>query len=479
MAPWKRHVLQFNITEDDLAPLLSYSTCIGLGLITINDCDSPLNSSGLKDTPSVSVTTGIADPLEEYKDVFEGLGDLPGEYHIVTDDRVPPVIHPPRRVPVALRSQIKEKLDEMVASGVLAPVTEPTEWVSSMLVIVKPNKLRICLDPRDLNKAIRREHYQMPTVEEVATRLSQAKKFTVVDAKDGFWQKRLDTESSYKTTFNTPFGRYRWQRMPFGISLAPEVWQRTMHEFVEDLEGVEVIADDFLIAGFGSTDREVNQSLERNEHAFLEKCRLWNLKLNHAKVKRHQTSVKFMGHLLTAQGLMPDPEKIQAILQMPEPEDVTALKRFLGMVTYLAKFMPHLSEMTGPLRRLEDKNVAFQWLEQHFLAMNTIKKFLTEAPVLRYYDVSKPVTVQCDASQSGLGAVLLQEGQPVCYASRALTDTESRYAQIKKEMLAITWACDKFDQYLYGRDTVTVETDHEPLKSVFKKEIHKSPKHLQ
>ena len=135
--------------------------------------------------------------------------------------------------------------------------------------------------------------------------------------------------------------------------------------------------------------------------------------------------------------------------------------------------------MTEPLRRLEDKNVEFQWLDQHSIAMNTIKKFLTEAPVLRYYDVSKPVTVQCDASQSGLGAVLLQDGQPVCYASRALSDTESWYAQIEKELLAITWACDKFDQYLYGRDKVTVETDHEPLKPVFQKAIHKSPKRLQ
>ena len=113
----------------------------------------------------------------------------------------------------------------------------------------------------------------MPTVEEVATRLSQAKKFTVVDAKDGFWQKCLDTESSYKTTYNTPFGRYRRKRMPFGISSAPEVWQRTIREFVEDLEGVELIADDFLIARFGNTDHEVNQSLERNERAFFKKCR--------------------------------------------------------------------------------------------------------------------------------------------------------------------------------------------------------------
>ena len=203
------------------------------------------------------------------------------------------------------------------------------------------------------------------------------------------------------------------------------------------------------------------------------------MKLNRAKVKRHQPSVKFMVHLLTSQGLIPDPKKIQAILQMPELEDVTALKRFLGMVTYLAKFMPHLQEMTEQLRRLEDKNVEFQWLDQHSIAMNRIKKFLTEGPVLCYYDMSRPVTVQCDASQSGLGAVLLQYGQPVCYASCVLTDTESRYAQIEKELLAITWVCGKFDQYLYGWDKVTVETDHEPLKPVFQRAIHKSPKCLQ
>ena len=150
-----------------------------------------------------------------------------------------------------------------------------------------------------------------------------------------FSQKRLDTDSSYKTTFNTPFGRYRWKRMPFGICSAPEIWQRTMHEFVEDLEGLEVIADDFLIAGFGTTDDEVNLNLESNERAFLEKCRQLNLKLNRAKVCRHQSSVKFMGHLLTSEGLKPDPDKIQAILQLPEPADRPALKRFLGMVMYL------------------------------------------------------------------------------------------------------------------------------------------------
>ena len=464
----QKKVLNFNIIDGEYQPILSLDTSIRLGLISLRDCDV----LALTTSPQV-------DLLEEYKDIFGGLGELPGEYKIVTDNSVQPKIHPPRRVPVALRPKIKAKLDELVERKVIVPVTEPTEWVSSMLVVVKPNKIRICLDPRDLNQAIKREHYQMPTIEEVATRLSKAKKFTVLDAKDGFWQKKLDRESSYKTTFNTPFGRYRWLRMPFGISSAPEVWQRTMHEFVEGLHGVEVIADDFVIAGFGDTDEEANKSLEDNERSFFAKCRTWNLKLNKDKVKRAQTTVPFMGHLLTPQGLKADPTKIEALIAMPEPEDVLALKRFLGMVNYLSKFMPHLSDMTEPLRRLEDKDVEWQWLKQHSIAFNTVKKYITETPVLKYYDVEDDVTIQCDASETGLGAVLMQNGQPVSYASRALTDTERRYAQIEKELLAIVWSCKKFDQYIYGRDVVQIESDHEPLQAVFKKSIHQSPKRLQ
>ena len=438
--------------------------------MTINDSDSSVNDVSktlvLTPTPAESdyserprpaprsslrkavraAVKAQSDLLTEYKDVFEGLSDLPGEYHIVTDEAVKPVIHPPRRVPVSLREQIKAKLDEMVQRDIITSVTEPTPWVSTMLVVVKPDKLRICIDPSDLNRAICREHYQMPTIEEVASRLTNAKKFSVLDAKDGFWQKRLDTESSYKTTFNTPFGRFRWNRMPFGISSAPEVWQRTMNEFVEYLDGVEVIADDFLIAGFGKTEDEVLRSLEANERAFSEKCRMWNLKLNRRKVKRCQSSVRFMGHLLTSDGLKAIPEKIQAIIEMSEPGDITALKRFLGMVNY----MPRLSDMTEPLRRLDDKEVEFRWTNSHTTAVEAIKKAVTAAPVFRFFVVRKPVTIQCDASETGLGAVLLQDGQPICYASRALTDTETRYAHIEKELLAIVWSCDKFDQYIYG-----------------------------
>ena len=267
--------------------------------------------------------------------------------------------------------------------------------------------------------------------------------------------------------------------MPFGISSAPEVWQRRMHEFVEDLEGVEVIADDFLIAGFGETDAEVNSGLEKNERAFFKKCREWNLKLNKLKLKGAQTKVRFMGHLLTPNGLKVDPAKVEAILDMPPPTDVKCLKRFLGMVNYLAKFLPLLSNMTEPLPRLEDKAVDWCWLAQHQKAFTTVKEYLAKVPVLKYYDVNEEVTIQCDASETGLGAVLMQKGQPIAFASRALTDTETRYAQIEKELLAIVWSTDKFNQYILGREVVHLESDHEPLKAVFTKLIHKSPKRLQ
>ena len=191
--------LTFNVIDGEYQPILSLNTSIALGIVTLHDCD----------VLSLTISSRSNAILEEFKHVFERLGELPGEYKFITGETVKPKVHPPRRVPIALRPKIKEKLDELVQRKVITPVTEPTEWVSRILAVIKPNKIRICLDPRDLNEAIKREHYQMSTIEEVATRLNRVKLFTVVDAKDGFWQKRLDLESSYKTTFNTHFGRYR------------------------------------------------------------------------------------------------------------------------------------------------------------------------------------------------------------------------------------------------------------------------------
>uniref|UniRef100_A0A8C5Q177 Reverse transcriptase RNase H-like domain-containing protein n=1 Tax=Leptobrachium leishanense TaxID=445787 RepID=A0A8C5Q177_9ANUR len=176
--------------------------------------------------------------------------------------------------------------------------------------------------------------------------------------------------------------------------------------------------------------------------------------------------VRFHGHILSWEGLKADPDKLRAILDMPQPENVKSLQRFIGFVTYLAKFLPHLSEVCEPLRRLLDKDA-------------DIKHLVTDTPVLKYYDVTTPVTIQSDASKTGLGCCLLQAGQPIAFASRALTLTEQNYAQIEKECLSIVFACQRFHHYLYGRDEITAETDHKPLISIFKKPLLCAPKRLQ
>ena len=172
--------------------------------------------------------------LKQFPQVFaEEVGKLDGKYHIKIDCAVNPVQHAPRRVPVAIRERLKSELDRMQEQDIIAPVTAPTPWVSSLVVVPKKNgTLRLGLDPKDLNRAIQREHYPLPTIEDVATRLHGAKVFTKLDVRNGFWHVHLDYASSYLTTFNTPFGRYRWKRMPFGIRSAPEVFQRKMHELI-------------------------------------------------------------------------------------------------------------------------------------------------------------------------------------------------------------------------------------------------------
>lgn len=159
--------------------------------------------------------------LSKYEDVIEGLGCLPGELHLQIDTDIRPVQQLPA-VPIPLKKKVTEAILSMEEEGIIAKVTEPTQWISNMVVIETPGKLRTCIDPSTLNKALLRSHYQMPTKEEILPDIAKAKVFSVLDAKDGYWQVKLDEESSHLTTFWTPLGRYRWLRMPFGIKPAPE-----------------------------------------------------------------------------------------------------------------------------------------------------------------------------------------------------------------------------------------------------------------
>ena len=185
-----------------------------------------------------------------------------------------------------------------------------------------------------------------------------------------------------------------------------------------------------------------------------------------------------MGNLVSAEGLKPDEEKIKAIVQKPKPEDKKALQRLLGMAKYLAQYILSESDITSPLRELLKEDIQWIWQPEHDQALQQIKEALTRKPALRFYDVQKPVQIQADASQNELGACLLQEGHTVAYASRTMTSGEVKYAQIEKEMLAMSYACDNFHHYIYGKQ-VEVATNHRPLEAIMKKPIAKAPPRLQ
>ena len=189
--------------------------------------------------------------VHEYQDILgDSIGCIPGEYTIKLDPSINPVIHAPRSVPAPIRDQVKKELIHLEECGIIAKVSDPTEWVSSMVCVrKKTGRVRICIDPSDLNRAVLREHFPMNGIDEVATRLSGSKYFTTLDANSGYYQIKLSEESSYLTTFNTPFGRYRYLRMPMGLKCSPEVFQREMVQQFGGIEGVEIVVDDILIHG--------------------------------------------------------------------------------------------------------------------------------------------------------------------------------------------------------------------------------------
>ena len=260
---------------------------------------------------------------------------------------------PPRRVPVALKEKLKNELHRLTQRKVISPIQEPTDWVSSMIAAKKPDgNIRLCIDPHYLNLALKRSHYPLPVIEEILPELSKAKVFSKVDLKEGFLQVELDEESSKLTVFQTPWGRYRFHRMPFGITPAPETFQMKLDQSLEGLKGVFKIADDIVITGQGETECEADVDHDRNLKSLLDRCRERNIKL----------------------------------------------KGLMGMVKYLSKFLSDLSQICEPIRRLTHKDVPWFWTKEQDVAFDKIKEAVTSAPVLTYFDSSKPTEGSGDAS---------------------------------------------------------------------------------
>ena len=268
--------------------------------------------------------------------------------------------------------------------------------------------------------------------------------------------------------------------MAFGLVSSSEEFQRRLSEALDGLPGVTVVADDILIYGKGENKEEAMNNHNQNLEKLLIRAQEVNLKLNKEKCRFLLQELPYIGHIITEQGIKPDPKKINAIQEMKPPKDSDEIRRFLGHINYVSKFVPDCSAESEPLRRLINvSDEDFIWGEDQVNAFTRLKKLLTDEKTLQYFRVNHPIVVQTDASTGGLGAVLMQDEKPVCYASRSLTDSEKNYAPIELELLAIVYAMQKFDQYVFGCKDLTVHTDHEPLEPILKKSLLKAPKRLQ
>jgi len=401
-------------------------------------------------------------------------------YHItLMENSKPYSITVPRRIALPLRDKVKIELERMVNEGIIERISEPTDWCAGIVVVPKKdNTVRICVDLTELNKCVKRERHQMPSTDELLGQLSNAKFFSKLDAVSGFWHCKLTEESAKLTTFLTPFGRFFFKRLPFGITSAPELYQRKMSSMLEGLEGVICLIDDVLI--YGSTIEEHNERLEK----VLKNLNEGGVTLNEQKCEFLKTKLKFLGHEISSDGISADKSKITAVLNLKPPQNLKELRSFFGMINYMRKFLPNFSSLSKPINDLLSTKNEWRWDEVHDECFNNLKKLISSPPVLSLYDYNKLSRVSADSSSYGIGGVLeqLQESgdwRPVAYTSRTLTETEKRYAQIEKEALALTWVCERFNDYVLGVE-FTLRTDHKPLVELLgKKPIYDLTARLQ
>jgi transposase InsO family protein len=455
------HNEKFYIADAAGPVIFGLQTCERLGLVKMN-CSITSHT-----------ITSIADLKESYPDRFQGLGKFPNTHHLIVDETITPVKHAPRRAPIQLREKIKTELERMVELNVIRPVEEPTDWVSSITFVHKADgSLRICLDPKDLNNALKRGKHHTPTVEEITHQLANATHFSKLDAKSGYWSVQLDSSSQLLTTFNTPFGRYCFQRLPFGLKTSQDVFQRAMDDILDGLQGVLSIADDITV--YGKSEQEHDENL----HNMMKRAEQKGLVFNPHKCFIKTSEIPFFGNIYSKDGVRPDPAKVQAIDDIAIPTNVTELQSFLGMITYLSTYIPNLSSHTTPLRQLLHKDSEFQWHHEHQDAFEKIKNIVKNASTLVYFNPKKPTVIQVDASSYALGAALVQNDKVIAYASKSLTETEQRYANIEREMLACVFGAERFHTYVYG-EHFTIQSDHRPLEMIAKKSLTAAPARLQ
>ena len=407
------------------------------------------------------------DLIKEFSDVFTNkLGTYKEVCSIEMKPNIKPIYKKARPIPFAIQGKVKMEIDRLVEAGVLIPV-KSSEWATPVVPVVKKDgHIRPCGDYRvTINPHMVKVRASVPNIEECLADNEGSTVQSVLDLKQAYQQIKLDKKSQELTTINTPWGLYQYTRLNYGIASAAGIFLLIMQVVLRGILGVKAFYDDVRVSGRNKKehDERLRMVLTRFREAGL------TLKLEKCKIG--QSRISFIGYEMDKKGIHISEDKIKAIAQIPPPQNVKELQIFLGMINYYSRFIKNFASVVSPLYDLLRKEKEFKWTKKCANAFEEIKTRMASHEVLMYYDPSLPIKVTCDASPTGIGAVIAHvlavgSDRPIAFTSRALSKAERNYSQLDKEALAIANAVKAFHQYVYGRH-FTLETDHKPLIHIF------------
>jgi hypothetical protein len=358
-------------------------------------------------------------------------------------------------------AELKVQLNELLDKGYIRLSSSP--WGCPALFVKKKDQsLRLCVDHRPLNVVTVKNKYPLPRIDILFDQLAGAKVFSKVDLRSGYHQIKIRPEDVPKTAFSTRYGLYEYLVMSFGLTNAPAHFMYLMNSvFMSELDKfVVVFIDDILI--YSKSEEEHAQHLR----VILQRLQDHQLYVKFIKCAFWLREVPFLGHDISAEGIAIDPNKVQEVLEWKSPKSVTQICSFLGLAGYYRRFIPNFSKIAKPMTQLLEKEAKFSWSSQCEKVFLTFKKLLTTAPVLAQPDIEKSFDVYCDASGTGIGGVLMQDGRAIAYASRQLRRHEEHYPTHDLELLAVVHALKVWRHYLLG-NLVHIYTDHKSLKYLF------------
>ena len=460
------------------APLVSYD---GSALKIMGTIEVLVENEGVYEVHQVKVVESLKNfglmgrdmlPCKMINSVSKEKCDQPDEElgiirnakaHLQIREGTKPIFCQVRQIPIPLQKDVEDELDNMVRMGIISPIKNGgSEWASPLVCSRKANgKLRLCCDFKvTINKYLLNDSYHPPDMETVFSKLENAQVFAKYDLKSAYWQIELDEESKNLTIINTTKGLFRFNRLPFGVKTASSIFQRVIENVCGGLDGIIVYQDDVLV--FAKDVDELNQRSSR----LLERLNKRNVSVNWEKSERCLNELSFLGHIVSRDGIKPDKKLVDKVMNISVPRTKKEVERFMGIVNFYATKIPNFASICEPINKLRRSSMPFVWNSDQEQAFKMVKKVLCSDLIVKPFSVTKELTLTCDASEKAIGAVLSQEGFPIMYLSRILTEAERNYAVIEREALAIVWAVKRAEKFLLGKH-FSLKTDHKALEYLF------------